>query len=210
MSLRTVGRETRRYWASSETEVPDRMPWTSANGSTACLGASDFGASPPGRPHPRGRGSGPRSNSAILRLVLSLLDFVTPHVSPSRSWPHRVAFYARVSTTEQTPEPQLFAVRQYAAARGLEVSQEYVDEGVSGAKDRRPALDRLLADARRRHFDVLAVTKLDRLARSVRHLTALAAELEALGVDLIVLDQSIDTNTPASRPAPLQRSWLDR
>ena len=113
--------------------------------------------------------------------------------------PRRIALYARVSTTEQTTEPQLYALHAYAEARGLELAQEYVDEGVSGAKDRRPALDRLLADARRRRFDVLAITKLDRLARSVRHLTTLAADLEALGVDLIVLDQSIDTSTPSGR-----------
>jgi DNA invertase Pin-like site-specific DNA recombinase len=112
--------------------------------------------------------------------------------------PSRVALYARVSTSEQHVEGQLHALRQYAQARGGE-AVEYVDAGVSGARDRRPALDRLLADARRRRFDVLAITKLDRLARSVRHLTTLAAELEALGVGLVVLDQSIDTTTPAGR-----------
>ncbi len=111
----------------------------------------------------------------------------------------RIAVYARVSTSEQTVEPQTHALREYAHARGLEVIEEYVDHGVSGARDRRPALDRLLADARRRRFDLVAVTKLDRLARSVRHLTTLAAEFEALGVDLVVLDQSIDTSTPAGR-----------
>jgi DNA invertase Pin-like site-specific DNA recombinase len=74
-----------------------------------------------------------------------------------------------------------------------------VDHGVSGARDRRPGLDRLLTDARRRRFDVLACTKLDRLARSVHHLTSLGRELEALGIDLVVLDQSIDTSTPAGR-----------
>lgn len=111
----------------------------------------------------------------------------------------RLAVYARVSTTDQRPEIQLHALRGYASARGLEVAQEYVDHGISGAKSRRPALDQLLADARRRRFDVLAVTKLDRLARSVRHLTVLAGELEALGVDLVVLDQSIDTTTPSGR-----------
>jgi DNA invertase Pin-like site-specific DNA recombinase len=110
-----------------------------------------------------------------------------------------IAVYARVSTSEQTVEPQLFALRAYASARGFEVVEEYADAGVSGARDRRPALDRLVADARRRRFDVLAVTKLDRLARSVRHLTTLAAELEALGVGLVVLDQSIDTGTPSGR-----------
>jgi DNA invertase Pin-like site-specific DNA recombinase len=111
----------------------------------------------------------------------------------------RVAIYARVSTSEQTVEPQLFALRQYTEARGLEIAAEYVDHGVSGAKDRRPALDRLLADARRRRFDVLACTKLDRLARSVHHLTSLGRELEALGIDLVVLDQAIDTSTPSGR-----------
>jgi len=111
----------------------------------------------------------------------------------------KIALYARVSTAEQHVEPQLHALRGYAEARGLEIATEYIDHGVSGAKDRRPALDRLLADARRRRFDVLACTKLDRLARSVHHLTSLARELEALGIDLVVLDQSIDTSTPAGR-----------
>jgi len=113
--------------------------------------------------------------------------------------PRRVAFYARVSTTEQHVEPQLHALRQYATARELDVGAEYVDHGVSGARDRRPGLDRLMADARRRRFDVLACTKLDRLARSVHHLTSLGRELQALGIDLVVLDQSIDTSTPAGR-----------
>ncbi len=110
----------------------------------------------------------------------------------------RLAVYARVSTSDQSVEPQLFALRGYARDRGVE-AVEYVDEGVSGAKDRRPALDRLLADARRRRFDVVAVVKLDRLARSVRHLTALAGELDALGVGLVVLDQAIDPTTPAGK-----------
>lgn len=111
----------------------------------------------------------------------------------------RIALYARVSTSEQSCESQLFALRAYTQARGLEIAAEYTDHGVSGAKARRPALDRLLADAKRRKFDVLAVTKLDRLARSVRHLTTLAAELEALGIGLVVLDQAIDTTTPSGR-----------
>jgi len=111
----------------------------------------------------------------------------------------RLAIYCRVSTTDQHTEPQIHALRGYAEARGLAIAGEYVDHGVSGAKDRRPALDRLLADARRRRFDVLGCTKLDRLARSVHHLTSLARELEALGVDLVVLDQSIDTSTPSGR-----------
>ena len=111
----------------------------------------------------------------------------------------RVALYARVSTTDQTVNPQLDGLRGYAAARRLEVVEEYIDHGVSGAKDRRPALDEMMTKAKRRAFDAVAVVKLDRLARSTRHLTQLAAELEALGVDLIVTDQGIDTSTPAGR-----------
>lgn len=111
----------------------------------------------------------------------------------------RVALYARVSTTDQHPEIQLHALREYAHARGLEKVEEYVDHGVSGGKDRRPALDRLLRDARRRRFDLVACVKLDRLARSVRHLTTLAGEFDALGVGLVALDQAIDTTTPSGR-----------
>ena len=111
----------------------------------------------------------------------------------------RTALYARCSTTDQSVEPQLDTLRGYTAARGLDVVEEYVDHGVSGTRDRRPALDEMLAKAKRRSFDAIAVVKLDRLARSTRHLTSLAAELEALGVDLIVTDQGIDTTTPAGR-----------
>ncbi len=110
----------------------------------------------------------------------------------------RVAVYARVSTTDQTPENQLAALRAFAAARGWGVI-EFIDHGISGAKERRPALDALLVDARKRKIDVVACVKLDRLARSVRHLVTLAQELEALGVDLVVLDQAIDTTTPSGR-----------
>ena len=113
--------------------------------------------------------------------------------------PTKLALYARVSTTDQHSEIQLHALRQYAAARGLEIVAECVDNGISGSKDRRPGLDALLADARRRRFDAIACTKLDRLARSVRHLTAMSADLKALGVDLIVVDQAIDTSTPSGK-----------
>jgi DNA invertase Pin-like site-specific DNA recombinase len=111
----------------------------------------------------------------------------------------RVALYARVSTNDQTVAPQVEALRSYGSARGLQVVGEFVDEGVSGSKDRRPALDEMLAAAHRREFDAVACVKLDRLARSVRHLTTLAAEFEALGVDLVVVDQQIDTSTPSGR-----------
>ncbi len=111
----------------------------------------------------------------------------------------RVAIYARVSTGDQNPQLQLDELAQYAATRGLEVAAEYVDSGVSGAKSQRPQLDRLMLAARRRQFDAVLVWKLDRLARSVRHLTTVAGEFEALGIDLIVPGQAIDTSTPTGR-----------
>jgi len=116
----------------------------------------------------------------------------------AHSGPLRAALYARVSTTDQTPENQLVALRAFAAARGWQAT-EFVDHGVSGAKDRRPALDALLAAVRARRVDVVTCVRLDRLARSTRHLVTLAADLEALGVDLVVLDQAIDTTTPSGR-----------
>ena len=111
----------------------------------------------------------------------------------------RVALYARCSTADQSVDLQLDGLRDYAKVRGFTVVDEYVDEAQSGAKARRPALDRLLADAHRRRFDAVAVWRLDRLARSVRHLVNVAGDLESLGVDLIALDQGIDTSTSAGR-----------
>ncbi len=110
----------------------------------------------------------------------------------------RVALYARVSTVDQAPENQLDVLRAFAQARNW-TTREFVDHGVSGAKERRPGLDALVAAVRSRKIDVVACTKLDRLARSTHHLVTLAKELDALGVDLVVLDQAIDTTTPAGR-----------
>ena len=111
----------------------------------------------------------------------------------------RAVVYARVSTSDQDPSLQLDELAQYASARRLEVVGRYVDQGVSGARAQRPELDALMAAAKRRQFDAVLVWKLDRLARSVRHLTTLAGELEALGIDLIVPGQAIDTSTPTGR-----------
>jgi DNA invertase Pin-like site-specific DNA recombinase len=110
----------------------------------------------------------------------------------------RAAIYARVSTADQTTENQLHALRSFSAARGWDPT-EFIDHGVSGAKDHRPALDAMLRAARTRKVDVIAVTKLDRLARSTHQQVSLGRELQALGVDLVVLDQSIDTTTPSGR-----------
>jgi DNA invertase Pin-like site-specific DNA recombinase len=111
---------------------------------------------------------------------------------------NRLALYARVSTMDQNPEVQLAPLRAYATRRAVE-ALEFIDHGISGAKDSRPGLDRTMEAARRREVTGVVVTKLDRIARSVRHLTQLAAEFENLGVDLVVLDQAIDTGTPSGR-----------
>ena len=110
----------------------------------------------------------------------------------------RAALYSRVSTLDQEPENQLTELRRYVAARDWGAT-EYCDRGVSGAKDRRPALDLLLKDARRRRFDVLIVWRLDRLGRNLRHLILLLEELQALGVAFVSLGEGIDATTPAGK-----------
>ncbi|MDO8795453.1 MAG: recombinase family protein [Vicinamibacterales bacterium] len=110
----------------------------------------------------------------------------------------RAAIYARVSTFDQEPENQLQEVRRYVEARGW-TAVEYVDRGVSGAKDRRPALDQLLADARRRRFDVVVCWRLDRLGRNLKHLITLLEELQILGVAFVSLAEGIDATTPAGK-----------
>jgi DNA invertase Pin-like site-specific DNA recombinase len=110
----------------------------------------------------------------------------------------RAAIYARVSTFDQEPENQLVELRRYSVARGWEV-KEYVDHGISGAKERRPALDALLVDAKRRRFDVVVVWRLDRLGRNLRHLIILLEELQALGIAFVSLGEGIDATTPAGK-----------
>ena len=118
-----------------------------------------------------------------------------------KSGTKRVALYARVSTKNngQDPETQLIALREFANARGFEVSDEYIDVGISGAKDRRPELDRLMKDVRRRKVDAVLVARFDRFARSTKHLVLALEEFNALGVDFISLNESVDTSTPMGR-----------
>ena len=110
----------------------------------------------------------------------------------------RAAIYARVSTVDQEPENQPQELRRYVTARGWS-AVEHVDHGVSGAAERRPALDRLLADARRRRFDVLVCWRLDRLGRNLKHLITLLEELQALGIAFVSLAEGIDATTPAGK-----------
>lgn len=112
----------------------------------------------------------------------------------------RVALYARVSTLNgQHPEMQLAELREYAARRSWEVVGEYVDEGVSGSKESRPALNRLMTDAQRRRFDAVLVWKIDRFGRSLKHLVNALADLDAYGVAFISLRDNLDLTTPTGR-----------
>src|SRR5688572_17379679 len=105
----------------------------------------------------------------------------------------RAAIYARVSTADQTCDNQLHDLRQYCTARGW-TATEFVDTGISGARDRRPALDALMTAARRRKVDVVVVWRLDRFGRSLRQLITAIEELTAAGVTFNSLGESIDTS----------------
>ena len=110
----------------------------------------------------------------------------------------KAALYARVSTADQEPANQLAELAHYCQARDWD-AVEYVDHGVSGSKDRRPALDRMLKDARRRKVDVVACWRLDRLGRNLKHLITLLDELAVLGVAFVSLAEGIDATTPAGK-----------
>jgi DNA invertase Pin-like site-specific DNA recombinase len=111
----------------------------------------------------------------------------------------RCASYLRVSTDQQSTENQRRELTTYLAARGWTLTREYADEGVSGAKERRPALDDLLRDARRRRFDAVVVWSLDRIGRNLRHLIATLEELQQLGVAVVSLRDGLDLSTAAGR-----------
>ena len=110
------------------------------------------------------------------------------------------ALYARVSTLSgQDPEVQLRELRDYCNRRRWGIFGEYVDAGVSGAKERPPELDRFLYEARRRRFDAVVVYRYDRFARSLRQLVMALAEFDALGIQFVSLHEGVDTSTPNGR-----------
>jgi DNA invertase Pin-like site-specific DNA recombinase len=113
----------------------------------------------------------------------------------------RAAIYARVSTASQTVNNQVAELREVAVRNGWYLAIELTDNGVSGAKgrDQRPAFDELLRRATRREFDVIMVWSVDRLGRSIQHLVAFINEIQALGIDLYVHQQALNTATPAGR-----------
>ena|ERR1035441_4575499 len=112
----------------------------------------------------------------------------------------RAAIYARVSTNNgQDPHMQLRELREYCQRRGMEIAGEYVDAGVSGAKERRPQLDALLVACRKRRVDAVVVYRYDRFARSLRQLVNALEEFRSLGIEFISLHEGVDTSTPNGR-----------
>jgi DNA invertase Pin-like site-specific DNA recombinase len=112
--------------------------------------------------------------------------------------PTRAARYARVSTNDQTCDNQLQELRRYAEARGW-TATEYTDTGISGSKDKRPALDKLIADVAARRVDAVVCWRLDRFGRNLRHLIVTIEELTAAGVAFVSIGESIDTGSPTGR-----------
>jgi len=112
----------------------------------------------------------------------------------------RAAIYARVSTTDQTNAIQIRELKEYVERRGWELTNVYQDQ-MSGAKASRPGLDQLVADARRRKFDIVVVWKLDRFGRSLVHCVSGIQELASLGIRFIATSQGLDTDesNPASK-----------
>ncbi len=124
-----------------------------------------------------------------------------PYSFPQESKPiSRVALYARVSTLNgQDPQMQLRELREYALRRGWAIEKEYIDHGISGSKESRPALNDLMSDAHRRKFDAVLVWKIDRFGRSLKHLVNSLEELGALGVAFVSFGDNLDLSTPSGR-----------
>ncbi len=108
----------------------------------------------------------------------------------------RVAIYARVSTSDQSTESQLLDLRRYVRERGWLLFNEYCDNGVSGTKDSRPALNELMDAAKKRRFDTVLVWRFDRFARSTKHLILALEEFRNLGIDFVSYQENIDTSSP--------------
>jgi DNA invertase Pin-like site-specific DNA recombinase len=111
----------------------------------------------------------------------------------------RAALYVRVSTPDQHVESQLYDLRELAAQRGFEVVHEYEDRGVCGKKARRPGLDALMADARRKKFSVVLVAAFDRIARSTRNFLQVVDQLDSLGIEFVSRREGVATGDAMGR-----------
>jgi DNA invertase Pin-like site-specific DNA recombinase len=111
----------------------------------------------------------------------------------------RAAIYARISTLRQDEGMQVADLRELAQRHKWEIVTEYIDRGVSGSKESRAELNKLMKDAKRRKFDVVMVWKFDRFARSLKHLITALAEFDHLGIDFVSHQEAVDTSTPAGK-----------
>jgi DNA invertase Pin-like site-specific DNA recombinase len=111
----------------------------------------------------------------------------------------KAAIYGRVSTTAQDTNLQMREVRQFVQRRGWQIAEEYIDKGISGSREKRPALDKLMSEAKRRRFDAVVVYRYDRFARSLRHLVNALEEFRALGIEFVSIHEGVDTSTPNGR-----------
>ena len=113
----------------------------------------------------------------------------------------RAVLYLRVSTLDQTVANQERELREIAGRVGCEIVKVYRDHGISGAKgrDKRPGFDALCRDATKRQFDMVMAWSVDRLGRSLQDLVGFLSELHALGIDLYLHQQALDTSTPAGK-----------
>jgi len=146
----------------------------------------------------------PLTKVAFGEATVANIESNTPSVpSPISSDSNRTVragLYALVSTHNgQNPEVQLAELRSYCERQGWKVADEYIDAGVSGAKEQRPALNKLLTDCRKRFMDAVVVCRSDRFARSLRELVNALEEFRALGVEFVSLHEGVDTSTPNGR-----------
>src|SRR5579862_274233 len=125
--------------------------------------------------------------------------FISSQLSANPNQVVRAGVYSRVSTNGQNVEVQLVELRSFCKRRGWEIVKEYVDTGISGSKEHRPALDQLLSDCQKRLVDVVAVYRYDRFARSLRQLVNALEEFRALGIEFVSLHEGVDTSTPNGR-----------
>jgi DNA invertase Pin-like site-specific DNA recombinase len=111
----------------------------------------------------------------------------------------RTAIYCRVSSDSQTVENQLLELRTYVTGRQWTVAGEFCDQAISGSKDRRPALDKLMAEARRGRIDAIGVWSLDRFGRSLAHVVTAVQELHERGIAFVSIKEGLDLSTAAGR-----------
>lgn len=111
----------------------------------------------------------------------------------------KIALYTRVSTQDQSVDMQITELRRYCEQRGFQIYKEYSDRGVSGTKDKRPALDELMSDAKKRKFDAVLCWRFDRFARSTKHLITALEEFRHMGIEFISYQENIDTSSPLGK-----------